>query len=52
MNNDIEYKQAKNLLKSLTKDENSIFFFFAVEKITNSLLKKQESQYIQKTRFY
>ena len=35
MENDIELKQAKNLFKSLTKDDNSIFF--AAEKITNSL---------------
>ena len=32
MNNDIEYKQAKNLFKSLTKDENSIFFFLLLKK--------------------
>ena len=35
MENDIELKQEKNLFKSLTKDDNSIFF--AAEKITNSL---------------
>ena len=46
-----EIKQAKNLFKSLTKDENSIFF--SADKVNKTLLKKsRKSNYDKDKVFY
>ena len=44
-----EFKQTKNLFKSLTKNENSVFY--SAEKITNNLLKKANKSNYSKDKF-